>query len=129
MNPNSELLQRAQELHEESQALEERIKFIDQQANELSESLQNVRFLEKHPQSTGLASLGKGLFIESSFATQTFFVDIGAGVFVKKQASDIITIIGEQLKGLQTLRTETRYRLAQLAESFSLLLEQAEHSA
>jgi prefoldin alpha subunit len=116
------LLEKAQLLHKESEALEERKSFVEQHFSELTTFNEQ---LDSMASAKGeiLASLGRGVFVKADIKTKDFFVDIGSGVVVKKHLGDVQAIIKEQIEGLEKLRGETNKRLAELQEEFKAIVD------
>lgn len=124
---NIQLIEQAQALQEESQALEERLQFIAQQFEELTALMTGIDILPFAPQKEMLSSLGKGLFVKTQFEDKQLYVDIGAGVIVKKTPVQVQEIIRGQLRGLMELREETQHRLIELKGEFENLLGQLQN--
>lgn len=120
------LIESARELHAESEEMEERVVFIDQQVNELTEMLNNLVLLGTKKSFEGISSLGKGLFIKSKFDSEEIFVDVGAGVVLAKKPKEIQAIISGQLEGLRSMRNEAMIRIAQLRKSLEDLIVRVE---
>lgn len=115
-------LEQVRELHQESEIIEERMSFIDQQVRELTDFIGYLRTFEHAEHPEVLASLGKGVFIETSLRGKTLLVDVGAGVLVKKNVSEVRAVITQQLEGLHGLRTEAQQRLLSLKAQFEQLV-------
>lgn len=123
------LIEQAQELHAESEGLEERLQFIEQQMSELREFITHLSFLENNPSREGISSIGKGVFLEAQFKTETLLVDVGNKIFVRKSIIQVKEIIAHQLEGLQHLHRETEARLQEIRMQFESLVERIETSS
>ena len=119
-----QILERANEMHTEAEALEERIGFIEQQIIELRDFEGGLGRLEETKNKEMLAGIGKGVFLKSTFEKKELFVDVGAGVIVKKDLGSVMKVIGEQIERLEALRDDARERLGELKETFDALIEQ-----
>src|SRR3989344_8270208 len=119
-----QILERANEMHTEAEALEERIGFIEQQIIELRDFEGGLGRLEETKNKEMLAGIGKGVFLKSTFEKKELFVDVGAGVIVKKDLGSVMKVIGEQIERLEALRDDARARLGELKETFDALIEQ-----
>ena len=120
------ILEKAQELHKESEALEERRAFVEQHFNELSLFNKQLDSMDK-PNNEILASLGKGVFVKAEVKTRDFFVDVGSGIIIKKQLMDVQKIIQEQINGLENLKAETNNRLLELQQEFEVLIRNVQN--
>lgn len=119
---NEALLEKARLLHQESEALEERKSFVEQQIEELTVFTRDLATLNDAP-SEMLASLGKGVFVKGMMQGGEFFVDVGAGVIVKKSLPEVRDIIQGQLEGLEQIRKTTHVRLEELQGEFEEILK------
>ncbi len=118
-----QILERANEMHAEAEALEERIGFIEQQIVELKDFQGGLERIEETKSKEMLAGIGKGVFIKSTFEKKELFVDVGAGVIVRKDLGSVMKVIGEQIERLETLREDAQERLIELKETFDSLIE------
>lgn len=125
---NEALLERIQLLHQESEALEERISFIDKQVHELTDFFTYLAILETSQEKQFFSSIGKGVFMEAQRGDIPLLVDVGAGVLVKKKIPDVRTIIQGQLQGLSSMRSEAQKALHGFHVEFETLIEQIEKS-
>lgn len=122
------LLERVHALHQESEALEERITFVDKQVSELTEFLGHLAAFESSSDPLLFSSLGKGVFVRTSLHDKTLLVDVGAGILVKKKSADVRAIIQGQLEGLRTMRHEAQSALQGYHAEFEALIAHVEGS-
>lgn len=113
------ILEKAQEMYRESEALEERKNFVEQQISELRNF--NDELEKINARGEILASLGRGVFVRADMK-EDFFVDIGSGVVVKKQLNEVRRIIEDQLGSLGKLGEETTKRLEELQKEFEIII-------
>lgn len=116
------ILPRIQQLHAESEAVEERISFIDTQVEELTQFIIHLEALENSSETRMLSSLGKGIFIPTTLADKNLWVDVGAGVLVRKRIPEALAIITHQLKNLGQMRTESQAYLHTLHREFETMI-------
>ena len=119
-----ELLERAQAMHGEAQALEERINFLQQQIVELVDFEKGLHALENNEHKEIFASLGKGVFVPAKIESKEMLVEVGSGVIVKKNAGQVLEVIKEQIDRLENLRSDAQENLSSLQEEFAVLFEQ-----
>jgi len=102
---SQELMMRASLIERHLQELNNRIGYISQQISELEEFKNNLKFLKDAKNKEMLASLGKGIYLKSSCQDDNFFVNVGAGVVVKKTPKETAEIITSQIKNLHEAKT------------------------
>ena len=124
---NQTLIESVQQLHGESELVEERISFIDKQVVELTDFLGHLSFLARTTEKNFFSSMGKGIFLEATLKSKQIFVDAGAGVVVKKSISDVQTIIQSQLQNLARMRNEYQTQLQALQNEFETILSRIEN--
>ncbi len=96
-------------LHE----LDEKIYYVLQQISELEEFKDNLKFLKEAKGKNMLSSVGKGVYLKSSCEDSNFFVNIGAGVVLKKTQAETEKIIESQIRNFHEAK-------ASLMASFEL---------
>jgi prefoldin alpha subunit len=102
---SQELMMRASLIEKHLQELNDRIDYISQQITELEEFKNNLKFLKDAKNKEMLASLGKGIYLKSSCQDDNFFVNVGAGIVVKKTPEETAEIISSQIKNLHEAKT------------------------
>ena len=119
----NELIEQTQELYEDSKNTEERLTFIDQQIQELQTFKYNLDKIKHNNEQEMLAALGKGVFVRSQMKEDRFFVDVGAGVLVKKDSAQVISIIDQQIMKLGEMRQQTAAYFMELHRQLETLLD------
>lgn len=115
---HEELIQRASILQRQSEEIEMNLRFINQQISELDEFKEGLQFLETHKGKEMISSLGRGIFLKSSRTEDKFFVEVGAGIVVKKSAGEIREIIGGQVKKFREAKSGLMAELESYAIEF-----------
>ena len=123
---NEQIIERANILHQESQAIEEQIGFVEQQISELEQFTSELNILHSGDKSEILSSLGKGVYVRGNVEKKDFFVDVGAGVVMKKSFNEVQSIIKQQLEGLKVLRENSQNRLLELRDEFERIIKNIE---
>ncbi len=124
---NQALIESIQQLHGESELVEERLSFIDKQVAELTDFLGHLSFLAQTKEENFFSSMGKGIFLEATLKSKQLFVDAGAGVIVKKSISDVQIIIQGQLQNLSRMRSESQAQLQMLQNEFETIISRIEN--
>lgn len=112
--------------YQESRQLEEQLEFIEQQMSELQMFSKSVEEIGKSSEKEILSSIGKGLFVKCEMKEKEFFVDVGAGVVVKKSPDDAIGIIEQQISRLGEIRYQINDNLNGLSSEFQELIKKLE---
>ena len=102
---NQEIMQMLGELNAQHEALQEQNKIVEHQIIELKQFNDELDILEKQKDREVIVSIGKSVFAPMHFSGKdNFFVDIGAGYFVRKNFGDTKLVVNEQLKNLSELK-------------------------
>jgi len=102
---SQELMMKASLIEKHLQELNERIDYISQQISELEEFKNNLKFLKDAKNKEMLAPLGKGIYLKSLCQDDSFFVNVGAGIVVKKTPEETAEIMISQIKNLHEAKT------------------------
>lgn len=117
------LIAQLQQLHVEAGALEDRIRFIDEQLRELDVFRETLTRLGNLPDNTVLSTLGKGVFVKAQPLEHSLFVDVGAGVFLKRSPETVAKTVQEQKNKLLEMRTESLEELQDIQEKLASYLQ------
>ncbi len=123
---NEELMQELEEVNRESADLDEKLKIVDQQLNELKGFLAALEEIGNNKEKEILASLGKGVYIKSSLSDEKLFVEVGSGVLVRKSIPETKEIVEQQTKRLNMIRTQLASENAEINSRMQKLLEDIE---
>src|SRR3989344_458620 len=116
---NEELLIKAQTLQQESQEVENNIKIVNEHIGELTKFKENLEFLDRDGEKDILASLGRGVYIKSKIEDdKKLFVEIGAGVIVKKTPLETMKVIEEQIRKFEEAKLQLKTQLELYAREF-----------
>ena len=111
-------------MEQEANKIEEQIKIVNQQVAELESLKLSVKKIDGSEKEI-LAPLGKGIFVKSDIKDKNLFVNIGAGVVVKKKPEEVIGLIDRQLDELNNIREELVNALEGVNAGVQELVEQA----
>ena len=96
----------------QARQFEENLQLIDNQINELGEFIKNLNFIIKSKEKDMLSSLGRRVYLKAKIEDkEKLFVDIGAGVVLKKTPEETLTIVREQITRLQDVRVQIASQL------------------
>ena len=91
--------------YEFSKELDDKMKIVEQQIIELQTFEKHLETLENNTEKEMLAPIGKGVYIKSAILDRKLFIDVGAGVIIRKDPKDALKIINNQIKKLSEIRT------------------------
>lgn len=118
-----ELLLKLSLLENQSNQLEQQIHQVDQQIQEFEILQININRLGKEKEI--LAPIGKGVFAKSELKEDKFFVNVGAGVLVKKRGEDAVEIIHEQVSQLKEIRIQLIEAINQINSELEKVIDEA----
>ena len=101
---NEEVMFQAQLLQEEAQKVQQQLDAVEQQLNELTQYKLHLHTFEKSTEKELLSSLGKGIYAKTSLVSKDLFLEVGAGVVVKKTPKEVVLVIEDQIKKLSQMR-------------------------
>jgi prefoldin alpha subunit len=123
---DQKMLLQAVELEKQVRDLEQHSTFINQQLTELKDFHKNLESFSKAKAEKMLASLGKGVYVQSTPTEGDLFVEVGAGVIVKKNPEELKKVIEEQITGLQSTRMQVSQNLQASSENLQIIMAQLE---
>lgn len=122
-----EILQRAMTMRQQSEEIEKQLSFIKEQIFELEQFADNLQTLKESKEKEILAPLGKGVYVKSERLEDTFFVEVGAGVVVKKSLEDTKRIIDGQIDKFTQVKVHLVEQLEAFATQFRAMLSEVQH--
>ncbi len=112
-----EVLQKAMMLKQQSEQVEQQLNFVLEQIDELGNFNENLEVLEKDGESEMLANLGRGVYVKADRKeNENLFVEVGAGVVVRKTPSEAREVISGQIRKFN----EAKIQLVEQLESFKM---------
>ena len=99
------LIQEASKLHREVEQLENHCMLIDNEIGELEHFYKSIGEIENPEGKEILASIGKGVFSPAKMTSGEFFIEVGAGMVIKKTPLEIRKVIEEQIEKMKTSKT------------------------
>lgn len=91
-------------LQQEAEKLQTHLEEIKRQLSELEKLSDHISHLNKTSEKEVISSLGKGVHIKTNLVEKKLFVEVGAGVIVRKTPEETIKVISSQLKRLKELK-------------------------
>ena len=121
-----DIVYRAAMLQQQSEEIESRLQFVNEQIQELEQFSGDLRVLDKNDNKEILASLGKGVYAKSELKDKKLFVQVGAGVVIKKSINETIEVIGEQIKRFEEARVQLKMQLESYAQELKRMVAEVE---
>lgn len=126
---NQEIMQMLGALNAQHEALQEQNKIVEQQIIELKQFTDELDVLEKQKNLEVVVSIGKSVFAPMHFSGKdNFFVDVGAGYFVRKNFGETKITVDEQLKRLSELKIYLSLEMDSLAGRLESAFKQMQNS-
>ena len=117
-----EVLMRAQSIQQEYQQVNENLNYISNQIDELETFKESLSTLIKSESNEMLASIGRGVYAKSELKEKKLFVEIGAGIIIRKNPEQVKDIIESQVSKLKSIKANLRGRIEVLnSEMMSLV--------
>jgi len=82
--------------------------------------------LEKTGEKEMLSSLGKGVYVETELKGKGLFVEVGAGVIVKKTPEETRKIIESQIVKLKEAQSQLQVQLEMFHKEFQSMVSEIE---
>ena len=115
---NEDILQEVRALQQGSEETERQLDFVQQQINELQEFKKSLEFLGHSDEREMLAQIGKGIYVKSERRDEKLFVEIGAGVIIRKTPQETVKIIDEQVKRFEEAKIQLVQQMKDYAREF-----------
>jgi len=121
-----EMLMKLSLLEQQARQVEGQIQQVDGQIGEIEVLKNSLLNLGKEKGSEILAPVGKGIFAKSELKEDKFFVNVGAGIFLKKNPEQAVEIIDEQIERLKSLRLELIEAISKINEELNKVVQEAQ---
>ncbi|MBM3233341.1 prefoldin subunit alpha [Candidatus Pacearchaeota archaeon] len=108
---DAELIYKAQALQKQIEEMQAHADLIEREMGELVRFKNDLELLEKSQKKEVLSSLGKGVFMKTERVEKELFVEVGAGIIVKKTPLETRAIIDAQLKKITEARLHALSKL------------------
>lgn len=125
---NQETFIKAQILERTFKEAQEKIAFLENQISELEKFRETVLSIKKADGKEILTPLGKGVHAKASLSENSFFVEVGSGVVVKKTTEQLVETIDSQVSNLMDARAHITGELEIARHNLISLLEDVESS-
>ena len=110
---DQEQIMRAANIEREARVLEENLQFVDNQIAELENFKEGLLAFSLSEEKEMLSPFGKRVYIKTKVEDKDkLFVEVGAGVIVKKTPAETIKIVEGQVSRLKEARNQIANQLA-----------------
>jgi len=120
---DEQLLQEAAALEQYTNQLEQNREYLARQISELEEFSQYLSELIKSTEKSMLASIGKGVYLKSDIIERELFVEVGAGVIVKKTPAQLQSVISGQLVRLRETHSDLATQIGFYAQKLNEIMQ------
>ena len=124
---SEELLEKAILLRQESEEIEKKLNFVNEQIKEMEQFIGKLDVLEKNDEKEFLANIGRGVYVKADRKeNEKLFVEAGAGVVIRKTPKEAKEIVSGQIKRFIEARIHVTAQLEDYAAQFKEMIEQVE---
>ena len=114
-------------LRKQAEETEKQIGFISEQVGEMETFLEGLKELDESKEEEILANLGRGVYAKAKRDKgEKLFVEVGAGVMVRKTPADARKVIESQLMKFKEAQVQLRSQLEGFADEFRQMLGEVE---
>lgn len=123
---NEEMLIKLSLLEQQARQLEQQIEQVDSQIQEFETLILSLSKLKDNKSKEILTPIGRGIFSKAELKEDKFFVNIGSGIFVKKDSGESIEVINKQISQLKEIRIELIKAISKINEELDVIVNEAE---
>ena len=121
---NQESIQILNQLNEQHEAANEQLKIVEQQITEIDTFDNELIVLKNQKDGEIIAPLGKSVFAKMKLReNEKFFVEVGAGIFVRKDIDETISVAKEQKEKLESFREQLTQEVAFIAAQLEEIIK------
>lgn len=115
-------------LERQANELEQNLQLVEAQINQLEEFKKSLEFLIKSKDNEILASFGRGVYVKSTLKDkEKLFVEVGAGIMVKKTPEETKAIIESQISRLKQARMQIISQIEMTQEQLEEFLSEIDY--
>lgn len=103
---NEELIYQVSLLQQEAEKINSHLETIEKQILELNQISGYLSHINKSEEKEIISSLGKGIHLKTELKEKNLFVEVGAGVVIRKTPEEAIKVIESQLKRLMEFKVQ-----------------------
>ncbi len=123
---DQQLLQQAGKLEQYTRELEEHDEFLTRQIAELAQFQSSMKSFTSSTETRMLAPLGKGVYCKTDLADRKLFVEVGAGVLVRKTPEALSEVIEDQLNKLKASQVQLTAQIGLCAQKLQEMMQELE---
>ncbi len=115
---------KAAEIENRARQLEESLQIIDNQISELDSFIDGLDNFAKSKENEMLSGFGRRVYVKTKIEDkENLFVEVGAGIIVKKTPQDTLEIAKDQIARLQEARIQILSKLEEYHAQLQEFLE------
>ena len=124
---DQEILFKASLIQKQAEEIQQNLQIIDNEINELEEYSHNLEYLSQVKEKSIVTNLGKGLHMKATLEDPSeLYVEVGAGVVVKKNILEAKEIIEIQMKKLAEARVHLMGKLEIYGNALENIMQEAQ---
>jgi prefoldin alpha subunit len=121
-----DLLQKAIILKQQSEEVEKQLNFVSEQITDLERFSSGLKDLSGDKEKEILTPLGRGVYMKADKRSDKLFVEVGAGVLVRKTPQEAVEIIAGQLESFNAAKVQLAAQLQEFIQEFGRMLKEVE---
>jgi len=125
---NQELLFQASLIQKQSEELENHLGLLQNQISELSQLKESLSHIANTSDKEMLSLLGKGVHLKTELKSKDLYVEVGAGIVVKKTPQETLEVITNQLKRLTEVKVQLSNQLEIYQQTMRKIIRDVEQS-
>lgn len=113
-------------LEQQANQIEEQIVQVEQQIQEMQVLSLNIGKLGKEKEKEILAPVGRGIFSKAELKEDKFFVNVGCGIFLKKNGDEASKIVNNQIEKLRQMKIELIEIISNINSELEKVVQEAQ---
>jgi prefoldin alpha subunit len=110
----------ASELEQLVGETQQNLEFVNSQLAELESFQLSLEHMEKTKEKNLLAPIGKGVYVDSEIKDFNLFVEVGAGIVIKKTIAQTLSVVEDQISKLK----EAKFHLSGQMDSYAMRMQE-----
>jgi len=125
---NQEVLFQASLIKKQAEELETHLELMQNQISEMQQMKDSISHISKTNEKEMLSSVGKGVHLKTELKSKELYVEVGAGIVVKKTPEETLNVITAQLKKLNEAKIQLSGQLEIYKETLMRMIKEVQNS-
>lgn len=125
---DEEIIMKAARMQQHAEELEHQLNLVNEQIKELEQFNEHLLSIGNLNNEEIMASLGKGVYLKADTKEKNMYVNVGAGIIVKKKADEVREIIDTQIKKFYEAKLHIQAQLESYLNELQNIIEEIERN-